>query len=71
MDWEEVKNKIHELDNTWKKALFKIQFSSNRDEINDINSSFSRLRGAVTAKDKTNALIELNEASNHWERIGE
>ncbi len=70
-DWDKVGALVEELEDDWKKMLFKIQLSAERDEINDINTTIARMRGAVLAEDKTNLLIELKEAKSHWDRLGE
>ncbi len=70
-DWAKVNIKIDELEKTWKQILLKIQFSSERDEINLFDSNIARMRGAVSAEDRINLLIELNEAKNHWDKLGE
>jgi hypothetical protein len=68
--WDEVVVEVDELDRAWKKVKKRIQFSEERDEINFITSNIARLRGAVSAKDKSDALIELNDAYNHWIELG-
>lgn len=69
--WEEANKGLEALDKAWKKVVVRVQFSSERDEINSINTSIARLRGAVQAKDKSNTLMELYEAYNHWKELGE
>lgn len=68
--WEEASRKVEDLDLAWKTVLKRIQFSSERDEINDITSNIARLRGAVLAQDKSNSLIELKDAYQHWNELG-
>lgn len=70
-DWETVNTKVDKFDKTWKKIVTRVQFSSERDEMNFVSVNIARLRGAVQAKDKVNALIELNEALIHWKELGE
>lgn len=70
-DWDNVSITIDDLEHTWKKLLFKIQLSCERDEINDLNTNIARMRGAAKAEDKVNLLIEANEAKSHWDRLGE
>lgn len=69
-DWEEASKGVEDLDKAWKKVMKRIQFSAERDEINYISTNIARLRGAIEAKDKSNALMELNAAYNHWKDIG-
>lgn len=69
-DWDKASYEVNALDQAWKKVLKRIQFSSERDEINNINTDIARLRGSVSAMDKASSLMELEEAYNHWNNIG-
>lgn len=69
-DWEEASKSTDDLDKTWKKVIFRIQFSSERDEMNYLSTNIARLQGAILAKDKASALLELYEANDHWEGLG-
>lgn len=69
--WDEASVKLQYLENAWDKVVGRIQFSSERDEINDFKKCIARLKGAVKAKDKLNALMELYEAYNCWDNIGD
>ncbi len=68
--WDEALVNVDELDNAWKKVIKRIQFSEERDEINYLTSNIARLQGAVSAKDKSDALVELNDANSHWKELG-
>lgn len=68
--WDKASKEVDSLDQAWKKVLKRIQFSSERDEINYINTNIARLRGSVSAMDKAGSLMELEEAYNHWNNIG-
>lgn len=69
-DWDKVSSDIDNLEKAWKKVIHRVQFSSERDEINDLSMNIARLRGAALAEDKSNSLIELFEAYNHWNGLG-
>lgn len=69
-DWSSANEKAENLSNVWGKVVKRIQFSSERDEINSFNTSLARIRGAIAAQDKTASLIELNEAYEHWDGVG-
>lgn len=69
-NWEEVSNQTRELNEIWNRIVKRVQFSSERDEINAFTMNLARLRGAIAAKDKSAALIELNEAYEHWKDLG-
>lgn len=68
-NWKEVEKDTRQLEGTWNKVTKRIQFSAERDEINFFNANIARLRGAIMAQDKSDALIELNEAYQHWKDI--
>jgi hypothetical protein len=67
--WEKVSTGTDELEKAWKRVEKRIQFSSERDEMNYISTNIARLRAAVAAEDKTNALLELFEAYDHWKGL--
>lgn len=69
-NWESAEKNINNLDEIWKKIVRRVQFSSERDEINAFSTSVARLRGAIQAKDKSSALSDLNEAYEHWDELG-
>ena len=69
-NWQLAEKNRIKLKYAWKKVVHRIQFSSERDEINAFDTSLSRLRGAIMAEDKTATLVELNEAYGHWDDLG-
>lgn len=69
-NWKAAEVKAEELSDLWKQIVNRVQFSSERDEINAFSSSIARLRGAITAKDKSSSFIELYEAYEHWDQLG-
>lgn len=69
-NWAETIKKTDNLSNAWDKVVKRVQFSAEKDEIDGFNKSLARLRGAITAMDKSNAFMELNEAYEHWENLG-
>ncbi|HHU72397.1 MAG TPA: DUF4363 family protein [Clostridiales bacterium] len=69
-DWDKVNSEIDNLEKAWKKVIHRVQFSLERDEINDLSMNIARLRGAALAEDKGNSLTELLEAYNHWKEMG-
>lgn len=70
-EWQEASDELETLDKAWRKMISRIQFSSERDEINYLSVNIARLRGAIQAEDKSSALMELYEANNHWKTLGE
>ena len=70
-NWEGVERETNNLEAAWKKVVRRIQFSLERDEINSFTTNLARLQGAILAKDKPSALVELKEAYQHWEGLGQ
>lgn len=69
-DWRLAEQNTEELDASWKIVIKRIQFSSERTEINNISLNIARLKACIIAKDKSSALIELSSAKEHWEDLG-
>ena len=69
-NWESANERTESLSNSWKGIVKRVQFSSERDEINSFDASIARLSGAIMAKDKSATFMELNEAYEHWEGLG-
>lgn len=68
--WEAAKINTEKLEEVWKKVVIRVQFSSERDEINGFSMSLARLKGAIMSEDKSGALMELSEAYEHWDELG-
>ena len=69
--WDEAGIKTKELNTRWKRIVDRVQFSSERDEINFFSMSLARLEGAILVEDKVNAVMELKEAYEHWNQLGQ
>lgn len=69
--WDEAGIKAKELHDRWTRIVDRVQFSSERDEINYFSMSLARLEGAILVKDKANAVMELKEAYEHWDQLGQ
>lgn len=70
-NWDEAAIKAKDLDIAWQKFVKLVQFSSEREEINFFNVNLARLEGAILEKDKAGAVIELKEAYEHWDKLGQ
>lgn len=68
--WQEAAVNTERLSEVWKKIVKRVQFSSERDEINGFTMNVARLRGAIIAEDKASSLAELEEAYEHWKQLG-
>jgi len=64
--WKSAEENSEKLATAWRKIIPRIQYSVEKDEINAINVNLARLRAYIAARDKSNALAELNEAFEHW-----
>jgi hypothetical protein len=69
-NWQEASIQVDNLLHMWDDIVKRVQFSAERNEIDGFYISIARLKGAIAAKDKSNSLIELSEAYEHWESIG-
>jgi hypothetical protein len=67
--WEIVGQKADELNKAWEKVVSRVQFSAERNEINNFNITLARLQGAILEKDRLSAIIELKEAYEHWSQL--
>lgn len=68
--WEDAKNNTDKLSEAWDRIVRRVQFSSERDEINGFSMNVARLRGSIMAKNKANSLAALFEAYEHWKELG-
>lgn len=69
-NWTEAEKNVETLSKAWGKVAKRVQFSAEKDEIDSFYVNLARLKGTISAKDKLNSLMELNEAYEHWENIG-
>lgn len=69
--WPDADSKTQDLKESWQRVVKIIQYSAERDEIKSLDKNIARLRGAIRANDKAGALMELQEALEHWENIDE
>jgi hypothetical protein len=68
--WEDAKKNTDKLSETWDRIVRRVQFSSERDEINGFSMNVARLRGSIMARDKANSLSAIFEAYEHWKELG-
>lgn len=69
-NWTLAGQNTDELETAWKAVIKRIQFSSERDEMNALSVSIARLKACINSKNKDSALIELSEAKQHWKDLG-
>lgn len=64
--WSNAEDNVIKLEAAWKKISRRIQFSVELVDIFDINNNIARLKGAISGKDQTNALMELYQIQENW-----
>lgn len=69
-DWEKASAHLKDAKKAWKKVVVRIQFSAERDEINELHKALERTGGFIQAEDKGGAMAELAEAQNIWKELG-
>lgn len=69
-NWKEASDHLSDAKKAWKKVVTRIQFSAERDEINELHKTLDRTSGFIKAEDKGGAMAELAEARNIWTELG-
>lgn len=69
-EWLEAAGYLEKMQSVWQKVVFRIQFSEERDEINNFQHSLARMKGFVEARHKGGALAELREIEETWVNLG-
>lgn len=64
--WEEAVKATERLDSAWKKVSARIQVGSEKDEILRFGESVQKLKAALKARDRGNALSELAVLRAVW-----
>src|SRR5665648_358577 len=70
-NWEAANQNTENLNRVWDKVVTRVQFSAERNELDDLTMNIARLKGAIQAKDKAGGLTELSEAYEHWKNLGD
>lgn len=69
--WAAAAQGVDRLSAAWKIVVKRIQYSAEKDEITDLDMNIARLKGAILAQDREDALLELFEAYEHWKNVGD
>lgn len=67
--WEIANNDLDNLKTAWKIVSRRVQFSVERNEMIDIETSIARIKGNIVAKDKNGAIVEIEELKSHWDEL--
>lgn len=66
-DWTAVEKEINQMKDVVEKRIFPfIQFSVEKNEMIDLDLNMARIKGCVDSKDKSLALVYLQELKNNW-----
>lgn len=68
--WTEAYHRLDDVQEAWKHVVRRIQFSAERNEINDFKINLERVRGFIVAKDQGGALADLAEIVFIWQELG-
>lgn len=69
-NWAKAEEQHQLTQKYWKKVANRIQFSVERESMFEINSSISKIRGAIEAKDEATVLTEIYHLYNLWDNLG-
>lgn len=68
-NWDKADVSLNELKAAWNLVRKRVQFSVERTDINTINDNISRIQGSLLIHDKSSAIIELSEITEHWDEL--
>lgn len=69
-EWGKASDEIKEAKRAWNKVVTRIQFSTERNEINALKIKLERTEGYISAKELGGVLSELSEARLIWSELG-
>ncbi len=70
-EWLQSIENTRNLQSAWRIVLARIQFSVERDEVNNFQHSLARLKGYLKSQNKPGSLAELEEMKETWNDLGE
>lgn len=68
-NWKQAEIDVIQVKSAWSIVEKRVQFSVERNDMNEIDISISRIEGALLARDKTSAFIELSQIIRHWNEL--
>jgi len=69
-NWGQAKEHAEYANKAWHKIVNRIQFSSERDYLIEINTALARIRGGVEAKDDKGIMEEIYLFYDLWKFLG-
>ncbi len=69
--WDKASQDLKRIQSAWGRVVKRIQFSVERDEINNLQHSLARLKGYIEARDKPGVYAEMEEVKETWNDLGE
>jgi translation initiation factor 1 (eIF-1/SUI1) len=70
-NWKESQIDIKEIKSNFRRTVSLIQFFVEKDDINNLTNNLARLESSIKSKNKSSALLEVGEARQRWDTIGE
>lgn len=68
--WSFAVGELERTERDYRKVIARIQFSVERDELDRIQDLLARIKGAIATKDMKTAVVEIDEAYQHWNELG-
>lgn len=68
-NWLEASTLALKLQTAWDQVVRRIQFSVERDEINNFQHSLARIKGYIAAQNRPGSLAELMELKQTWDDL--
>lgn len=68
--WTKAEADLDRMESTWRRVVKWIQFSEERDQINNFQHTAARLHGYILARDQAGAYAELEELKETWDDLG-
>jgi hypothetical protein len=68
--WTKAAADLERMESNWRRVVKWIQFSEERDQIDNFQHTAARLQGYILARDQAGAYAELEELKETWDDLG-
>lgn len=68
--WQQAEKNLKKMEKAFNNVVKRIQYSVERDELNEFTTSLNRAKGFIEANEAGGAKAELKEAQYLWEDLG-